>query len=139
MTCARPSDAAVAAGSNLTPRAATNTTAGQGHKASEITRCGTPERTAIQLLTRLLATGVSATPPNLGVTPPARFPSASDRGYGQPGWPLIIQTILLYPSGAVWTDEASNVSSQDPSGAGQVDADHPSRNRKVQLGPTSCS
>jgi hypothetical protein len=30
------------------------------------------------------------------------------------GWsliiPMIIQTILLYPSGAVWTDEASNVS-----------------------------
>jgi hypothetical protein len=23
---------------------------------------------------------------------------------------MIIQTILLYPSGAVWTDEASNVS-----------------------------
>jgi hypothetical protein len=39
---------------------------------------------------------------------------------------LIIQTILLYPSGAVWTDEASNVSSLDPSGADQADAEHPS-------------
>jgi hypothetical protein len=52
------------------------------------------------------------------------------------GWPLIIrliiQTILLYPSGAVWTDEASNVSSLDPSGAIQIDAEHPSRNRKVE-------
>jgi hypothetical protein len=44
------------------------------------------------------------------------------------GWPLIIrliiQTILLYPSGAVWTDEPSNVSRLDPSGAVQVDAAH---------------
>jgi len=30
---------------------------------------------------------------------------------------LIIQTILLYPSGAIRTDEASNVSRLDPSGA----------------------
>jgi len=44
---------------------------------------------------------------------------------------LIIQTILLDPSGAVWTDRASNVSSQDPSEADQIDAEHPSRNRKV--------
>jgi hypothetical protein len=44
---------------------------------------------------------------------------------------LIIQTILLYPSGAVWTDGASNLSSLDPSGAVQSDAEHPSRNRKV--------
>jgi hypothetical protein len=44
---------------------------------------------------------------------------------------LIIQTILLDPSGAVWTDEASDVSSLDPSGAVQVDAEHPARNRKV--------
>src|SRR5215217_8068272 len=43
---------------------------------------------------------------------------------------LIIQTILLDPSGAVWTDGASNVSSLDPSGAIQADAEHPSRNRK---------
>jgi hypothetical protein len=40
---------------------------------------------------------------------------------------LIIQTILLYPSGAVWTDEASNLSRPDPSGADQIDAEHPSR------------
>jgi len=44
---------------------------------------------------------------------------------------LIIQTILLYPSGAVWTDGPSNVSRLDPSGADQIDAEHPARNRKV--------
>jgi hypothetical protein len=44
---------------------------------------------------------------------------------------LIIQTILLHPSGAVWTDEASNVSRLDPSGADQTDAEHPTRNRKA--------
>jgi hypothetical protein len=37
---------------------------------------------------------------------------------------MIIQTILLYPIGAVWTDEASNVSRLDPSGADQIDAEH---------------
>jgi hypothetical protein len=53
---------------------------------------------------------------------------------------LIIQTILLYPSGAVWTDGASNVSRLDPSGAVQIDAEHPSRNRKVVgSNPTSGS
>ena len=45
---------------------------------------------------------------------------------------LIIQTILLYPSGAVWTDGPSNVSRLDPSGAVQIDAEHPARNRKVE-------
>jgi hypothetical protein len=51
---------------------------------------------------------------------------------------MIIQTILLDPSRAVWTDEASNVSSLDPSGADQADADHPTRNRKVVgFNPTS--
>jgi hypothetical protein len=45
---------------------------------------------------------------------------------------MIIQTILLDPSRAVWTDEASNVSRLDPSGAVWVDAEHPSRNRKVE-------
>jgi hypothetical protein len=44
---------------------------------------------------------------------------------------LIIQTIPLDPTGAVWTDQPSNVSSLDPSGANQIDAEHPSRNRKV--------
>jgi hypothetical protein len=44
---------------------------------------------------------------------------------------LIIQTILLDPSRAFWTDSASNVSSLDPSGADQADADHPTRNRKI--------
>jgi hypothetical protein len=33
----------------------------------------------------------------------------------------------LDPSGAVWTDEPSNVSGPDPSGTVQVDAEHPSR------------
>jgi hypothetical protein len=45
--------------------------------------------------------------------------------------PMIIQTIGLDPSGAVWTDEASNVSRLDPSGAVQVDAEHPARKRKA--------
>jgi hypothetical protein len=45
---------------------------------------------------------------------------------------MIIQTILLAPSRAVWIDEAPNVSRLDPSGAVQVDAEHPSRNRKVE-------
>jgi hypothetical protein len=53
---------------------------------------------------------------------------------------LIIQTILLYPSEAVWTDGASNVSRLDPSGAVQFDAENPTRNRKVEgLNPTSDS
>jgi hypothetical protein len=53
---------------------------------------------------------------------------------------MIIQTILLDPSGAVWIDEASNVSRLDPSGAIQADAEHPSRNRKVVgSNPTSGS
>ena len=45
---------------------------------------------------------------------------------------MIIQTILLDPSRAVWTESASNLSSLDPSGADQIDAEHPSRNRKVE-------
>jgi hypothetical protein len=44
---------------------------------------------------------------------------------------LIIQTILLYPSGAVWTDEAPNVNRPDPTGAISSDCEHPSRNWKV--------
>jgi hypothetical protein len=47
------------------------------------------------------------------------------------GCALIIQSIGLDPSGAVWTDGASNMSRPDPSGAIQIDAEHPSRNRKV--------
>jgi hypothetical protein len=55
---------------------------------------------------------------------------------------LIIQTILLYPSGAVWTDEAPNMSRLDPSGTVQSDAELLPRNRKVvgsnpTLGSTS--
>jgi hypothetical protein len=46
--------------------------------------------------------------------------------------PMIIQTILLDPSEAVWTDGPSNVSSLDPSGAVQIDAEHPSRNRALR-------
>jgi hypothetical protein len=45
-----------------------------------------------------------------------------------PGRPLIIrliiQTIRRDRSGAVWTDEASNLSRPDPSGADQIDAEH---------------
>ena len=46
--------------------------------------------------------------------------------------PMIIQTILLDPTGAVWTDGAANVSRLDPSVAVQIDAENPSRNRKVE-------
>jgi hypothetical protein len=45
---------------------------------------------------------------------------------------LILQTIRLDPSGAVWTDGASNVNRLDPAGAVQFDAEHSSRNRKVE-------
>ena len=45
---------------------------------------------------------------------------------------MIIQTIRLDPSGAFWTDPASNVSSLDLSRAVQVDAEHPARNRKIE-------
>jgi hypothetical protein len=45
--------------------------------------------------------------------------------------PMIIQTIGLDPSRAIWTEGASNLSSLDPSGAVLVDAEHPTRNRKV--------
>jgi hypothetical protein len=44
---------------------------------------------------------------------------------------MIIQTIGLHPSEAVWTDSASNLSRPDPSGAAQADAEHPTRNRDV--------
>jgi hypothetical protein len=37
---------------------------------------------------------------------------------------LIIQPILLDPSGALWTDEAGNASRLDPAGADQADAEH---------------
>src|SRR5829696_10142451 len=37
---------------------------------------------------------------------------------------LIIQTIRRDPSGAIWTDEAPNLSRPDPSGADQTDAEH---------------
>lgn len=38
--------------------------------------------------------------------------------------PMIIQTILLDPSEAVWTDIASDVSRPDPSGVNQSDVEH---------------
>jgi hypothetical protein len=47
--------------------------------------------------------------------------------------PLIIQSILLDPPGAVWTEKASNVSRLDPSGADQIDAEYPTRNREVAV------
>jgi hypothetical protein len=46
------------------------------------------------------------------------------------GWPtcliirLIIQTIRRDRSGSVWTDDPSNVSRLDPSGADQIDVEH---------------
>ena len=46
---------------------------------------------------------------------------------------MIIQRIGLYLSGAVWTDGPSNVSWLDPSGAVQIDAEHPARTRKVRF------
>jgi hypothetical protein len=46
--------------------------------------------------------------------------------------PMIIQTILLDPSGAGWTDAAPNLSRQDPSCSVQSDAEHLARNRKVE-------
>jgi hypothetical protein len=53
---------------------------------------------------------------------------------------MIIQTIGLDPSGAVWTDSISNVSRPDPSEAIQADAEHRTRNRKVaSSNPTSGS
>ena len=53
---------------------------------------------------------------------------------------MIIQTIRLDPSGAVWTDAAPNVSRQDPTSAVQADAAHLARNRKVVgSNPTSGS
>jgi hypothetical protein len=36
----------------------------------------------------------------------------------------IIQTILLDPSGTVWTDEASDVSRPDPTGTYLIGAEH---------------
>jgi len=44
---------------------------------------------------------------------------------------LIIRTIRLDRTRSVWTDEASNVSRLDPSGAVQVDAEHPARDRVI--------
>jgi hypothetical protein len=46
---------------------------------------------------------------------------------------MIIQTILLYPSGAIWTDGASNVSRPDPFGAIQADAEHQATDLAVGL------
>jgi hypothetical protein len=44
---------------------------------------------------------------------------------------MIIQTILLDPSGSVWIDAALNVSRLFPSCSVQSDAEHLARNRKV--------
>jgi len=68
-------------------------------------------------------------------SPTTTFEDEAEAASDSVGWPLIIrliiQTILLYPSGAVCTEEAPNVSRLDPSGAVQSDAEHPSRNRKA--------
>ncbi len=47
--------------------------------------------------------------------------------------PMVIQTILLDPSGAAWTDGPPNVSRQDPSRVVQFDAEHLARNRRVEV------
>jgi hypothetical protein len=49
--------------------------------------------------------------------------------------PMIIQTIGLHPSGALWTDGASNVSRPDPSGADQIDAEHQATDLAVGVRP----
>jgi hypothetical protein len=49
---------------------------------------------------------------------------------------LIIQTIRLDPSGSVWTDDPSNVSRPDRSGADQIDAEHQARDLK-EFAPSS--
>jgi hypothetical protein len=72
---------------------------------------------------------------------PAQVPSARQRRQAENCLPchpismgcaliirLIIQTIRRDPTGSVWTDEASNLSRPDPSGAIQTDAEHPTRN-----------
>jgi hypothetical protein len=48
---------------------------------------------------------------------------------------LIIQTIRLDPSGAIWTDEAPNVSSLDRSGADQIDVEHQATDLAVRHPP----
>ena len=50
---------------------------------------------------------------------------------------LLIQTILLDPSGSVWTDDPSNVSRPDPLGADQSDVEHQARD--VVLGSPTFS
>jgi hypothetical protein len=49
---------------------------------------------------------------------------------------LIIHTIRRDPSGSVWTDEASNVSRPDPSGADQTDAEHQSTDLAARIRTT---
>jgi hypothetical protein len=49
---------------------------------------------------------------------------------------LIIQSIRQAPSGAVWTDEAPNVSRPDPSAADQIDAEHQATDLAVGSNPS---
>jgi hypothetical protein len=49
---------------------------------------------------------------------------------------LIIQTIRQNPSRSVWTDEASNVSRPDRSGADQIDAEHQATDLAVEFDHT---
>jgi hypothetical protein len=46
---------------------------------------------------------------------------------------LIIQTIRRDRSGSVWTDEASNLSRPDRSGADQIDAEHQAADLAIGL------
>src|SRR4029453_11995495 len=50
---------------------------------------------------------------------------------------LIVQTIRQDPTGSVWTDDPSNVSRPDPSGAHQIDAQHQATDLALRpVGPT---
>jgi hypothetical protein len=51
---------------------------------------------------------------------------------------LIIQTIRRDPSRSVWTDDQSNVSRPDPSGADQIDAEHQATDLMLGLHQYHC-
>jgi hypothetical protein len=48
---------------------------------------------------------------------------------------LIIQTIRRDRSRSIWIDQASNLSSPDPSGADQIDAEHQATDLVRELSP----
>jgi hypothetical protein len=69
--------------------------------------------------------------PNRWTQPRGREPRTHNLARRTPGL-LIIQMIRRDRTRSVWIDEASNVSRLYPSGAVQVDVEHPARNRKVE-------